>query len=272
MTTTLIGALLILTPQAQDANKAAEELMAKLSERLKAVKAISGTMEGEVQGRKEVMTFKALKPNFFLMKMSEGELYVDGKQTTVYDVKSKMYMKNPGAEMPGLATMFFGYGDFLGPLPIEMKASNLRTVKVGDKELQAVDLNVDMVLPGTPVRLLVDPATGLPFSWNFKQGEEELTMTYKNVVLGAPLTAADFRFVPPAGAKEAPKAEPGPPKPAEPGAPEPAGSAGQGFETLKKGVAAPAFSLKTPEGTTLAVNAASLKKNKATIVNFWFYG
>ncbi|HVL38451.1 MAG TPA: hypothetical protein VM328_03570 [Fimbriimonadaceae bacterium] len=258
MTQAIIGALVLLSPQGTDADRAAEDVMNRLTEKLKQAKTISCVMEGDAMGQRQRIVFKAMKPDLYVLKLPDAELYADGSGLTVYSPDQKQFQRMPKGESDsfGPTVMLFGFGEFLGKMPFVLKASNLRSETLDGKEVQVIDL-----LPPTAPReqalsLQIDPQTGLPVGWSVKQGAETVRMAYRDVVLNAPLQPSEFKFVPPAGVKEV-----------DLEAAEPAQ-----FDTLKKGAKVAAFSLKTPEGKALPVNAATLKKNKATIINFWFYG
>jgi outer membrane lipoprotein-sorting protein len=239
-------------------SSAQDDAWTNLNARLKAAKSVQGKLELISSDQTQTADFKFMRPNFLFMAMPGNEVWIDERSAWMYETARKEYMKMPAKMMD----IFFSMPFFVGTEAFWPKAKVPTSNGVREKEEAGVKYwTTSLVYPDTFMKdytaeLYIDQGTGLPVKFDmFKAGKKEGGGVYKELVLDGPLTAADFKFAPPAGSKMAETPAP------------------QDYtkNLLKKGAKAPDFSLKTPAGG--AVNlAAKLKTKKAVLINFWFYG
>ena len=204
----------------------------------------------------------AMRPN--LVKLDFGtpidqSITFDGKSLWMYVKKEKTYMKTgeqPVGMMMPENTPFFYY---LKPEALEALGANAK--QLADETVEGVTYKVVQAPVAKPaagtVKIYIAP-DGL-----VQRTVQQMTVggqaakmdfTISSVDADKALTAADFAFTPPPGAKlmEQPK--------------EPDYNA----KLVPVGKPAPAFSLPTPKGGKLSLTQG-LENKKALLVNFWFY-
>lgn len=251
------------------ADAKADALLKQVAAKTRATKTLSAdltlTMQppGDRPALKSSGTVSLMRPNYARIVIADGPF----RQTVASDGKTlyrllgnNQYQKSdarPGGENVSLlwatpVTYFFQQNPSpVGGVPAATRYAGAETINgvrhdvvevSGDKPAYSAKLYIG------PERLLTRSVVTLT------QGEQ--TTVYgaalSNLRVGRPMTAAAFAYEPPKTAKayEPPNFE---------------------AKLVAIGKKAPEFSLPTPTGGTLAL-ADAVKGNKATLINFWFYG
>lgn len=247
---------LILAGVACRADPAAETAYARLNSRLLAVKSLTGTLEMTHPAGKSTFRVQLLRPNYYSTVSDDYEAHCDGKtdwsymrMKGQYDSRPATKEMSPGAPLVGFEALF------TAKAPKDYSAEGLFEATFAGKRCQKIILTPRDDAT-SKMRLYLDASDGLPAGWIMEisgpdpaDPPQRITGVYRDLRLDAPLTARAFAWKPPKGVK---KYDPN-------------------TNLLKVGSVAPAFTLNTPEGTRVSL-VSTLKKNKATLVNFWFYG
>ncbi|MEP0766021.1 MAG: hypothetical protein HRF45_05695 [Fimbriimonadia bacterium] len=248
---------LLLVPFALQAQDTGEVAHKKLCDKLKAAKSLSVSVETRVNDKvASSFTFKALRPNYSEMVSKTYEDRVDGTKRHIYYPDRKQFQSGDAPKT--VLVRFPGLEAFVEE-PRDRKLVGASTEKFEGGDRQALRYEMPE-RPGFELTVYVDTKTGLPVGAKqvMPSGTGDATersvlvYVYKDLKLDAPMKPEQFAWKPPGDAKpyEAPNYE---------------------AKLLAVGSQAPEFKLKTPSGGELSL-AEAIKGNKATLVNFWFYG
>lgn len=253
--TPLWFAPLILAGSACHADPAAEAAYAQLNNRLSAVKSLTGSLELTVSGDKSTYTFKLLRPNYSSIISDEYEAHGDGKTEWGYMPKSSMYTQTEATSEMAPFTPLIGF-EAMNPTSktSDFTLGNLYEATFAGKHCTKLILTPKD--DKTQTRRLYIDDTGLPAGWQWEMSgpdpkgpRQQIIGVYRDLQLDVPLEPGAFAWKPPVGATKFDYTA----------------------KLLKAGTVAPTFTLKTPEGTNFSL-ASALKRNKATLLNFWSYG
>lgn len=207
-------------------------------------------------------TISAMKPNYLRVEIKGsgtqgGMLFAaDGKKYTLYSEDAKQYRSEDLAADPkefqgqweGEVDAFFG-GDKNVP------ASG--ATHTGTAAVDGVDCDLVKIVPGEGRTIVyaIGKTDGLIHQTRMifenPNGETVMTNTLTGITLNAASKAADFAFIPPAGARALTRPN---------------------FDAtlIPVGKPAPDFQLPQPGGQLLSLEK-TLKEKKAVLINFWFY-
>lgn len=228
------------------------------------------TPDGKEQSMKMVGAIKLRKPNLARLEFTEGEfvktIASDGKNVFTL-MPGNLYQKTKvdaqGTNIDTLwaapVAMFFS-----GRFSLMGAESKAAATYVGKQTIEGMVYDVVQLSGKKPFaytgKLYIAPgklATRLEMEITAPSGGPGLKVdaVLTNVKRNAPLTKAEFAYVPPKDA-----AQYTPPSPEE-----------FNKKLLAVGSVAPRFVLSAPTGGRLEL-AEALKGKKAVLVNFWFYG
>ena len=264
------GGLLLSAAAAGHADPKSDALFAKakaVAARTQALDTeVSYEMGGAGAGQKLSGTIKALKPNFWDLRISSADgkmdehLLSDGK--TLFNIMEakKQYMKLGSAEASMLGQMGIpAVALLLAPksLPSTRGSHYIGTITGSGRQYDVVKLPaVEGLPPGSSVKVYFGPS-GLPEGQEMvmKSGGQTITQKVwlRKINLKPELTEKQFAYTPPADFKvfEQPNLE---------------------ADLLAVDKEAPDFLLPQPGGGTQLALSDARKGKKAVLVNFWFYG
>jgi len=271
------AALVVLGPAAGSAraDQKADALLRQVAATTKATKTMSADLEmtAQLPGENRPLmkssgTATLMKPNYARIVLKEGPFAqtIASTGTTAFTLQQNQYRKSEaranGANISVLWAVPISYFFTQSPNPFGSAAAlpagattrYVGTEVIGGKRHEVVEVNVEKPTAYT-LKMYVGPDKRLARSViTMKQGDQTATYsaTLANIRVNQPMTAASFAYEPPKTAKayEPPNFE---------------------AKLVALGKKAPEFSLPTPGGGTLAL-ADAVKGNKATLINFWFYG
>jgi outer membrane lipoprotein-sorting protein len=226
-----------------------ESLLKRGDESMRSARSVTGTVEVAPPGNRPPMIFqfKLLKPNLFQIIGQNQAWYHDGTTIWMHMIPDKQYQKMKSQEIRS-APMLMGFEPFFQPKTPVNVPEKVEESTFGDKKAVAAALKA--VNGVTQQTLFYDPETGLPVGAEIRSGQSVVTYRIKGVKLNEDLKPEIFAWQPPAGVKE---------------------FVFSGGELLNEGAQAPNFTVKAVSGKEVSL-AETLKKNKAVLINFWFYG
>jgi peroxiredoxin len=247
MTALLLVTLLAQNPLVDDG----EAVLARMSERLKTLRSVSGVVEqreGENSRRTE---FAILRPYYLRVIGEVLEMHQGDKGSFTYLKSDQSVRQNdpPGGGKVMIPGMLIGFEPMLmdGKLPYAAQGKARKMVLRG-RPVWAVRFEEH----GADLEriLYVDEETHLPAGWTMKAGPWSTDAAYIDLELNPKLEKTDFEWTPPTGASVF--EEPDPRR-----------------DMIQIGQTAPAFDLPGLDGRTVSL-AELLKDRRALLVTFWF--
>jgi outer membrane lipoprotein-sorting protein len=182
----------------------------------------------------------------------------DGKDTFMYMKAMNQYMKMPS----GISMSASGNIDDKDTNPFNDQLNFARYAKVeyaGTETVEGVECSiVKGTADGTEYLVYLQPDSRVRrtvLNSGTGSSRSHLTTDYAGYIVDAVFDPSTFTFKPPPGATEMKTPTP------------------QDYDAklVKVGAHAPSFALPNPKGGTVSL-AATRKRSKAVLVNFWFYG
>ena len=269
------AALAALEPDAAArADEKADALLREVAATTRATKTLRADLEITAQPpgqdqppTKSTGSVMLMKPNYARVVLKDGAYAqtLAATGTTLFTLQQNQYRKfQAKADGADIALLWavpirYFFTQNLNPIDRAALPAGATRCYVGaqtdsGKRVEVVEVRVEKPTAYT-LTVYIGPDKRLVRSvMALKQGDETATLGARltNVKFDQPMTAAAFAYAPPRTAKayEPPDYE---------------------AKLVAVGKKAPPFSLPTPAGGTLSL-ADAVKGNRATLINFWFYG
>lgn len=248
----------LILPLISAAPDAGQQCLDAWFERLKTAKTISGVLQVKGGGADDQATFLLARPNFACITGDDVSVYSDGKESITYVKSDNMYVKKKaGRRWPDISMTAFGMESIAG------RESNFVY-----KSYKEVDDALVLTMKHKPGVVTILGRTGISgeyeMTWTFDKTEKilrsfsldgpdgKISGEYRLIKFNEEIPKEAFSYTLPAGA-------------------EPYDNPDLDKDLLTVGDKAPDLTLKTTTGETVKLSEF-VKKNKLTLVNFWFFG